>query len=167
MAEAAADADAVALVERYHALVAACRGEADAQYEVPEGPVELDLSTVDVAIETHRFAAPPMAALAAARGLRHAVAARLGVQPPAALLLGPYRCIVSFDQTPGRPYPNALHVSVGNAALPGLLPKLELHWLLSLFFIPGEMPFLEAEPGQTVPVIHYHLPAYSADLNPC
>jgi hypothetical protein len=68
MVEAAADADALALVERYHALVAACRREADAQHESAEGPVELDLSTVDVAIGTDRFAALPMAALAAAAG---------------------------------------------------------------------------------------------------
>ena len=167
MVEAAADADVLALVERYHALVAACRREADTQSESAEGPVELDLSTMDVTIETDRFAALPMAALAAARGLRLAVAARPGVRPPAALLLGPYRCIGSFDRTPERPYPYALHVSVGNDALPGTLPKLELHWLLSLFVIPGEMPFVEAEPGQTVQVIHYYLPAYSAELNPC
>jgi hypothetical protein len=159
--------DAAALVERYHALVAAFRHKADDQYEIPGGPVELDQSTVNVTIEPDRFAALTMAVLAAARGLRHAVAARLGMEPPAALLLGPYRCIVSFDQTPGRRYPYALHVSIGNAALPGHLPARDLEWLLSLFFIPAEMPFLEAEPGQTVPVIHYYLAAYSTDLNPC
>lgn len=63
-----------------------------------------------------------MAALAACRGLRRAVATRPGVQPPAVLLLGHYRCIVSFDRTPERPYPYAFHVSVGNSALPGHLP---------------------------------------------
>ena len=83
------------------------------------------------------------------------------------LLLGPYRCIVSFDETPGRPYPYALHVSIGNAALPGCLPARDLNWLPSLFFIPAEMPFIQAEPGQTVPVIHYYLPAYSTELNRC
>ena len=46
------------------------------------------------------------------------------------------------------------------------LPNPELHWLQSLFFTPGEVPFLLSEPGRTVPVIHYYLPAYSPDLNP-
>ena len=43
----------------------------------------------------------------------------------------------------------------------GHLPNRELHWLLSLFFTPGEVPFLLVEPGRTVLVIHYYLPTYS------
>lgn len=69
MVEASAGPEAAALVKRYHALVAACRREADAQYEIREGPVELDLSTVDVTMEPDRFAALPMTTLAAARAL--------------------------------------------------------------------------------------------------
>jgi hypothetical protein len=56
---------------------------------------------------------------------------------------------------------------VGDGAIPGHLPNPELHWLLSLFFTPGEGPFLLAEPGRTVPVIHYYLPAYTPELNAC
>jgi len=108
-----------------------------------------------------------MAALAAARGLRQAVAQRPGVQPPGVILLGSYRCVLSFDETPQAPYPYALHVSVGNDLLAGVLPTYELHWLVSLFFTPGEVPLLLTQPGQTVPVVHYYLPAYTPDLNPC
>lgn len=68
---------------------------------------------------------------------------------------------------PQAAYPYALHLSVGNHVIPDHLPNPELHWLLSLFFTPGEVPFLLAEPGRTVPVIHYYLPAYSPELNQC
>ena len=68
---------------------------------------------------------------------------------------------------PAGPYPYALHLSVGNAAVPGLLPEYQLRWLVSLFFTPGEAPFLLAQPGETVPVVHFNLPAYEPELNPC
>jgi hypothetical protein len=139
----------------------------DTPREQQEGWPLLDLSDLDVAIPTDRFLAPPMAALAAARGLRQAVAARPGAHPPAVALIGPYKGVLSFDETPQAPHPYALHLSVGNAAAPGHLPIGELHWLVSLFFTPGEAPLLLAEPGQRVPVIHYYLPAYEPELNPC
>ena len=50
---------------------------------------------------------------------------------------------------------------MGNGVILGHLPNRELHWLLSLFFTPGEVPFLLVEPGRTVLVIHYYLPTYS------
>jgi len=46
-------------------------------------------------------------------------------------------------------------------------PSEKLHWLVSLFFTPGEVPLLLTQPRQTVPGVHYCLPAYSPDLNPC
>ena len=161
------DPQVIALMERYENLAQTYRRELDEQYEQAEGWPEVDLSAVAVEILTDRFFARPMAVLAAARGLRHAVAQRPGVQPPGVVLLGSYRCILSFDATPQAPYPYALHLSVGNGVSPGHLPNPELHWLLSLFFTPGEVPFLLAEPGRTVPVIHYYLPAYSPELNQC
>jgi hypothetical protein len=166
MLEGAGSAEALALLERYHAAVDRYRRDAEARYDVPGTPVEVDLSEVEVAVPADRFAAAPMAALAACRGIRQVVAARPGAEPPAVLLLGHYRCIVSVDRTPERPYPH-MHVSVGNAAVPGHLPEREQYWLLSLFFTPGEMPFLDAEPGRTVPVLHYYLPAYAAELDLC
>ena len=51
-----------------------------------------------------------MAVLAAARGLRQALAQRPGAQPPGIVLLGSYRCIPSFDETPQAPAPYALHL---------------------------------------------------------
>jgi len=114
-----------------------------------------------------RFFAPPLIMLAAARGLRQAVADRPGAQPPGIVLLGQYKCVLSFDETPQASYPYALHLSVGNTVVPGHLPSYALHWLVSLFFTPGEVPLLLAQPGQTVPVVHYYLPAYEPDLNPC
>lgn len=138
------DPQAAALMERYEQFVRRHRREMDAQYELPEGWAEIDLSGIDVDIQADRFFARPMAALAAARGLRQAVAERLGAQPPGVLLLGSYRCLLSFDETPESPYPYALHLSVGNAELPGHLPSYEIHWLVSLFFTPGEAPLLLA-----------------------
>ncbi len=158
---------AVALMERYEQLVLAHRRELEAQYEQLEGWPEVDLSGVDVEMQDNRFFPRPMAVLAAARGLRQAVAQRAGVQPPGVVRLGSYRCVLSFDETPRAPSPYALHLSVGNEVLPGLLPAYDLHWLVSLFFTPGEMPLLLTQPGQTVPVVHYYLPAYSPELNPC
>jgi hypothetical protein len=87
-------------MERYEDLVQKCRRELDGQYEQAEGWPEVDLSAVEVEILTDRFFARPMAVLAAARGLRHAVARRPGAQPPGIVLLGSYRCILSFDLRP-------------------------------------------------------------------
>jgi hypothetical protein len=56
---------------------------------------------------------------------------------------------------------------VGNAAVPGQLPEYQLRWLVSLFFTPGEAPFLLAQLGETVPVVHFNLPVYETELNPC
>jgi len=56
---------------------------------------------------------------------------------------------------------------MGNGVIPGHLPNPELHWLLSLFSTPDEVPLLLAQPGQTVPIIHYYLPVYSPELNCC
>ncbi len=42
--------------------------------------------------------------------------------------------------------------------LPGHLPTYELHWLVSLFFTPGEVPLLLTKPGQTVPGVHAPVP---------
>jgi hypothetical protein len=120
---------------------------------------------MDVAAD--RFSCVAMDVLAASRALRQVVAGRPGLQPPGVLLLGSYRCVLNFDETPQASYPYALHLSVGDGAIPGHLPNPELHWLLSLFFTPGEGPFLLAEPGRTVPVIHYYLPAYTPELNAC
>jgi hypothetical protein len=159
--------EAAALMERYERLVEDYRRELDAQYELPEGWPEVDLSGVEVDIQGDRFFARPMAALAAARGLRRAVAERPRAQPPGVIFLGSYKCILSFAETPQAPYPYALHLSVGNGVIPGLLPGFELHWLVSLFFTPGEVPLLLTQPGKTVPVVHYYLPAYGPELNAC
>lgn len=161
------DPQVTVLLARYEDLVKEHRREVDAQYEEGQGGPEVDCSTVEIAIRTDRFFARPMAVLAAARGLRQAVAHRPGAPPPGVVLLGAYRCILSFDETPQAPYPYALHLSVGNGVIPGHLPNADLYWLLSLFFTPGEVPFLLAEPGRTVPVIHYYLPAYTPELNAC
>jgi len=144
------DPQVTAVMERYKDLVQKYRRELDAQYEQLEGWPEVDLSAVDVEILTDRFFAQPMAVLAAARGLRQAVAQRPGVQPPGIVRLGSYKWILSFDETPQAPYPYALHPSVGNDVIPGHLPNPELHWLQSLFFTPGEVPFLLSEPGRRV-----------------
>jgi hypothetical protein len=159
------DPQATALMERYEHLVEKHRCELEAQYDQQEAWPEVDLSGVDIEIQADRCFARPMAALAAARGLRQAVALRPGAQPPGVVRLGSYRCVLSFDETPQAPYPYALHLSVGNDVLPGVLPSYELHWLVSLFFTPGEVPLLLTQPGQTVPVVHYYLPAYTPDLN--
>jgi hypothetical protein len=161
------DPEAAALAERYEHLVRTYRRELDAQHEELEGSPEVDLSGVDVEIQADRFFARPMAALAAARGLRQAVALRPGAQPPGVIRFGSYRCVLSFDETPQAPYRYALHLSVGNDVLPGVLPSSELHWLVSLFFTPGEVPLLRTQPGQTMPVVHFYLPAYTPDLNDC
>ena len=161
------DPQVAELVEHYEQLVRQHRREVDAQYGQQEGWPSLDLSDLDVEIRPDRCFARPMAMLAVARGARQAVADRPGAQPPSVVLLGQYRCVLSFDETPQAPYPYALHLSVGNTVVPGHLPPYALHWLASLFFTPGEVPLLLAQPGQTVPVIHYYLPAYEPDLNPC
>jgi hypothetical protein len=161
------DPEAAALMDRYEHQVRTHRHELDAWYEEREGCPEVDLSGVDVDFRPECFFAPPMAALAAARGLRQTVAERPGAQPPGRIRLGSYRCVLSFDETPRAPYPYALHLSVGNDVLPGVLPRYELHWLVSLFFTPGEVPLLLARPGQTVPIVHFHLPAYTPELNEC
>lgn len=161
------DPQAVDLVERYEHRIQQCRREVESQYGQQEHWPVLNLSGFDVEIQTDRFFFPPMAVLAAARGLRQAVAARPGAPPPGIALLGSYKCVLSFDETPRAPYPYALHLSVGNAVLPGQLPAYQLHWFVSLFFTPCEVPLLLAQPGQTVPVIHYYLPAYEPELNPC
>lgn len=161
------DPHVLELVNRYDQLIQQHRCDIEAQFGQQEGWPALDLSNLEVEIQTDRFFAPPMAALAAARGLRQAVAARPGAQPPGIVLLGQYKCVLSFDETPQTPYPYALHLRVGNAVAPGCLPTCEIHWLVSLFFTPGEVPLLLAQPGQTVPVIHYYLPAYEPELNPC
>jgi hypothetical protein len=161
------DPHVTALLERYEDLVQTYRSELDGQYEEGEGGPEVDCSAIAIEVLTDRFFARPMAVLAAARGLREAFAQRPGAQPPGVVLLGAYRCILSFDETPEAPSPYALHLSVGNGVIPGHLPTPDLHWLLSLFFTPGEVPFLLAEPGRTVPVLHYYLPAYTPELNAC
>jgi hypothetical protein len=155
------------LVERYEQLIEHHRRDIERQYDQQEEWPVLDLSRFDVDIQTDCFVTPPMAVLAAARGLRRAVAARPGVHPPGIVLLGRYKCVLSFDHTPRAPYPYALHLSVGNAAVPGHLPEYQLRWLVSLFFTPGEAPFLLAQPGERVPVVHFNLPVYEPELNPC
>jgi hypothetical protein len=169
--EAATKIEAVGLLARYHSLVERYRHEIGGWYECPETRTERDRFMVSAKFALNWvdpvLTAVPMAVLAVCRGIRQTVAARPGAQPPLALRLGHYRCAVSFDETPARPYPYALHVSVGNDAVSGHLPRLEQLWLLSLFFTPGELPLLETEPEQTVPVIHFYLPAYSPALNPC
>ena len=161
------DPEAAALMDRYEDQVRTHRRELDAQYEHPGGWPEVDLSGVDVEIQRDCPFTRPMAALAVARGLRQTVAERLGAQPPGRVRLGSYRCVLSFDETSQAPYPYALHLSVGNNVLPGVLPRSELHWLVSLFFTPGEVPLLLTQPGQTVPVVHFYLPAYTPELNEC
>lgn len=163
----AAAAEAEGLVDRYQDLVETYHHHFEAQHEEVEGCPVLDLSALEIAILTDRLSTPPMETLAASRGLRQAVAGRPGLQPPGVLRLGNYRCVLSFDRMPQAAYPYALHLSVGNDVVPGHLPNPELHWLLSLFFTPGEVPFLLSEPGRTVPIVHYYLPAYSPELNQC
>jgi hypothetical protein len=167
LAAMTAAAEAEGLPGRYEDLVERYRGHFDAGYERAEAWPELDLSGCEIDVAADRFSCAAMDILAASRALRQVVAGRPGLEPPGVILLGSYRCVLSFDATPQAPYPYALHLSVGNGVIPGYLPDLERHWLLSLFFTPGEVPFLLVEPGRTVPVIHYYLPAYSAELNQC
>jgi hypothetical protein len=161
------DPRAIALVERYEQLVQEYRRATEGQYEQRERWPVVDLSGAYVEIQPDRFFFPPMASLAAARGLRQAIAAHQSAQPPGIVLLGDYKCILSLDETPQAPHPYTLHLSVSNAVLPGCLPDYQLRWLVSLFFTPGEVPFLLVQPGHRVPVIHFYLPAYAPDLNPC
>lgn len=169
--EAATKTEAVALIGRYRGLVERYRHEIDGWYECPETRTDRDRFVVNANFAPDRvdsaLMAVPMAVLAVCRGIRRVVAARPGTQPAVELRLGHYRCAVRFDETPARQYPYAFHVSVGNDAVSGHLPRLEQLWLLSLFFTPGELPLLETEPAPTMPVIHFYLPAYSPALNPC
>jgi len=159
------DPDVVGLAERYQQAVQLQRHELEAGYEHEGSWPGVHLSGLAVEIPTDRFFAPPMATLVAARAVRQAVATRAGA--PAVMRLGPYWCRLSFDETPRAPHPYALHLSVGNAALPGHLPARDRHWLVSLFFTPSELVFLPMRPGPTAPVFQYRLPAYDAELNPC
>ena len=161
------DPQAVELVERYQRLIHQYRCDMESQYEQRDRWPGLDLSDLDVEIQTDCFFAPPMAALAAARGVRQAIAARPGARPSGIVLLGAYKCVLSFDETPQAPHPYALHLSVGNALVPGHLPGYQRDWLVSLFFTPGEEPFLLEKPGQDSASHHYRLPAYEPELNPC
>ena len=131
----------VALLDRYLGLVAAYRQEWDEQYASCTDPYELnrheiDLSQTAVEVSDTRLSAIPARVLAAARGLRQAAAALPGETPVGRLTIGPFTCVVSFDESP-------------NAAF------------------PGEVPFLQAEPGQIKPVIHYYLGAHAPELNEC
>ena len=156
---------AAALVERYHGLLKRHHHQIGRAYKCRQGRAEHDTFEVNASYAPGPVEPPmavPMAVLAVCRALRQVVAARPGAQPPVGLQLGDYRCEVSFDETPQRPYPYALHVSLGNGAMPGQLPRLDRLWLLSLFFTPGELPLLEIDPGR----VHHYLPAYSPNLDP-
>jgi hypothetical protein len=159
------DPNVVALAEGYQQAVQQQRHELEAEYEHQGRWPVVDLSGLAVEIPTDRFFAPPMATLAAARASRQAVAARPGT--PAVMRLGPYCCRLSFDATPWAPHPYALHLSVGNAVLPGHLPARDREWLVSLFFTPSELAFLLMRPGPAAPVLQLRLPAYEPELNPC
>ena len=166
LATMAAAAEAEGLPGRYEDLVERYRGHFELEYELAEAWPELDLSRCEVDLAADRFSSAAMDVLAASRALRQVVAGRPGLQPPGVILLGPYRAVVSFDETPESPHPWALHVSIGMNRVPGRLTDQEVAWLTSLFFTPGEVPFLLARPGETVPVVHYYLPAYEPELNP-
>ena len=159
-----ADPNVGALAERYQQAVQQQRQELEAGYAHQGSWPSVDLSGLVVEVPPDRFFAPPMATLAAARASRQAVAARPGT--PAVMRLGPYCCRLSFDETPGAPHPYALHLSVGNAALPGHLPARDRRWLVSLFLTPGELAFLLVRADPTAPIL-YRLPAYEPELNPC
>jgi len=165
LAALAAAAEAEGLPGRYEDLVERYRGHFEAGYERAEAWPELDLSRCEIDFAADRFSCAAMDVLAASRALRQVVAGRPGLQPPGVILLGSYRCVLSFDETPQAPYPCALHLSVGNGVIPGHLPTYELNGLASLFFTPGEVPLVLTQPGQTVPVVHYYLPAHTPDLN--
>jgi hypothetical protein len=160
-------ADTLALVDRYRAGVAGFRGSAERQLAKPEEMPTIDMRFLEIAFEPGRHIAVAMEALTASRALREAMAERPGLNPPLRLVLGRFICLLSFDKIDGRPHPWALHLSVSNWVAPGHLPPADLRWILALFFTAGEVPFLEAQPGDTKPLMHYWLPAYEPELNPC
>jgi hypothetical protein len=142
----------------------------------PEDRPAVDFSAIDLDPSGERWVAVPAQVLAAARGMRKAVATRPGEEvPPGFLRVGQFNCLLSFDGTPSfnntrppdDPMPYALHLSVMNTLAPGSLSAAEETFLLSLFYVPGERPFLRGQPGQTVPVIHYYLGADLPELNEC
>jgi len=162
--------DAVAVLDRYLKLVENYRRQWETFYgldwekELPE----IDFSSLDLDFSGERWPSMRAEVLAAARGMRKAVATRPGEEdPPGLLRVGQFQCILSFDGTPDDPMPYALHLSVMNRLTPGMLSTAEEAFLLSLFYVPGERPFLRAQPGETVPVTHYYLGADSSELNEC
>jgi hypothetical protein len=160
-------AETLALVDRYRSMVAGFRRNTERQFAESEEWPLIEFPLLELNVQPGRLIAVPMEALAASRGLREAVAERPGLAPPVRLHLGRYLCLLSFDKIDNRPHPWALHLSASNWVAPGHLPPTDIHWLLSLFFSAGEVPFLEAHPGITKPLMHYWLPAYEPELNPC
>lgn len=160
-------AETLALAERYRAMVAGFRRDAGEQFAESEESPLIEFPLLELNFPPGRFSVVPMMVLAAGRTLRQAVAERPGLAPPVRLALSRSLCILSFDKTDGRPQPWALHLSVGNGVAPGHFPAADERWLISLFFSAGEVPFLEAFPGVSTPVMHYWLPAYVPELNVC
>lgn len=162
--------DAVAVLDRYLKLVENYRRQWETFYGLDweRGLPEIDFSSLDLDFSGERWPSMRAEVLAAARGMRKAVATRPGEgDAPGMLRVGQFQCILSFDEISDDPMPYALHLSVMNRLTPGMLSAAEEAFLLSLFYVPGERPFLRAQPGQTVPVTHYYLGADSPELNEC
>ena len=83
------------------------------------------------------------------------------------LTIGPFTCVLSFDESPNAAFPYQLHLSVSHLLGAAPLSGPEQGFVVSLSFLPGEVPFLQAEPGQIKPVIHYYLGAHAPELNEC
>lgn len=155
-----------ALLERYLTGVEAYRHEWQGAYEYSEEQHVVDLAGDDVQLfDPSRFVTVPARVLAAARGLRHAVAAHPGSPPAGLLAAGQFTFALSLDATPQGPMQYALHLSVMNTLAPGMLSLVEQEFVLSLFFTPGERPLLCAEHGHVQPVTHFYLAADTPEVN--
>ncbi len=160
-------ADSVSILDRYLTMVEESRREWENVYDREPALHEKDLSQEHIELSSTRFRAISAQLLAAARGLRKVVFDHPGCPPIGILRLGHFNCALSLDETPSAVWPYALHLSVGNICAPGKFSGIEQAFLASLFFTPGEVGSLRAEPGQTQPLIHFYSGADSLELNQC
>jgi hypothetical protein len=150
--------DAAGLRGRYLRMVEDYRRQWEAFYQEDPPAGEIDFSADFLEPREDRLTTLPVRALAAARGLRKAVAAHPGSLPVGFLRIGWYNCVMSLDEDRSGPLPYELCLSVNHGlAAPVILPQIELRFLSSIFFLPDEWAFLTCSPGSMTPVTFFRV----------
>lgn len=186
--------DAMVILNRYLGMIEVSRRKWEVVYKRKakgdRGHLGIYYPRAYVDPSETRLTAIPARCLAAARGLRKAVAAHPGQDPVGPLQVGAFRCVLSLEETQTPSAPCCLHLSVSDSSLPRtpaaqetmlVSPLLfapterdlrtptapETEFLASLFYTPAERPFLTFEAGQSLPVTHIRLGHRTLEQREC